>query len=91
MTIISDIKDNAYNKLIHYALETSDAFLCVSLSNPIFSVDVDEQIELAQEFLPSFKPDRKTIEYLKKKDETGYRKAIELHFEVYKRFMNSKT
>ena len=31
------------------------------------------------------------LEYLKKKDETGYRKAIELHFEVYKRFMNSKT
>jgi len=69
MTIISDIRDNAYNKLIHYALETSDAFLCVSLSNPIFSVDVDEQIELAQEFLPSFKPDRQTIEYLKKKED----------------------
>ena len=41
----------------------------MSLSNPIFSVDVDEQIELAQEFLPSFKPDRKTIEYLKKKED----------------------
>lgn len=31
------------------------------------------------------------LNYLKKKDEAGYRKAIELHFEVYKRFMNSKT
>ena len=31
------------------------------------------------------------LEYLKKKDETGYRKAIEQHFEVYKRFLNSKT
>lgn len=31
------------------------------------------------------------LEYLKKKDEAGYRKAIELHFEVYKRFINGKT
>ena len=76
MTIISDIKYNAYNKLIHYALETSDAFLCVSLSNPIFSVDVDEQIELAQEFLPSFKPDRKTIEYLKKKEDEKEKNTV---------------
>lgn len=29
--------------------------------------------------------------YLEKKDEVGYRKAIEQHFEVHKRFMNSKT
>ena len=31
------------------------------------------------------------LEYLKKKDEAGYRKAIEWHFEVYKRFINSRT
>lgn len=29
--------------------------------------------------------------YLKRKDEAGYRKAIEQHFEVYKKFMNSRT
>lgn len=31
------------------------------------------------------------LEYLKKADQTGYRQAIEQHFEVYKRFMKSKT
>lgn len=30
------------------------------------------------------------LEFLKKKDEAGYRKAIEQHFDVYKRFMNSR-
>lgn len=29
--------------------------------------------------------------FLKKKDEAGYRRAIEFHFEVYKRFVNSRT
>lgn len=29
--------------------------------------------------------------YLKRKDEAGYKKAIEQHFEVYKRFMSSRT
>ena len=31
------------------------------------------------------------LEFLKKKDEAGYRKAIELHFDVYKQFMKSRT
>lgn len=31
------------------------------------------------------------LEYLKKADQPGYRQAIEQHFEVYKRFMKSKT
>lgn len=31
------------------------------------------------------------LDYLKRKDEAGYRKAIELHFEVYKRFMSNRT
>lgn len=30
------------------------------------------------------------LEFLKRKDEAGYRKAIEQHFDVYKRFMNSR-
>lgn len=30
------------------------------------------------------------LQFLKKKDEAGYRKAIEQHFDVYKRFMNSR-
>lgn len=31
------------------------------------------------------------LDFLKKKDEVGYRRAIEQHFEVYKRFINSRT
>lgn len=31
------------------------------------------------------------LNYLKVKDEIGYRRAIEQHFEVYRRFLNSRT
>ena len=31
------------------------------------------------------------LDFLKKKDESGYKKAIEQHFEVYKRFITSRT
>ena len=54
MTITYDIKDDIYIKLIQYALETSDAFLLVTLSSPVSSVSVAKQIELVQETLPSF-------------------------------------
>ena len=68
MTITYDIKDDIYIKLIQYALETSDAFLLVTLSSPVSSVSVAKQIELAQETLPSFKFNREIIENLRNQE-----------------------
>lgn len=68
MTITHDIKDGIYIKLIQYALETSDAFLLVSLNSPVSSISAAKQIELVREALPSYKFNREIIENLQKQE-----------------------
>lgn len=67
MTITHDIKDGIYIKLIQYALETSDAFLLVSLNSPVSSISAAKQIELVREALPSYKFNGEIIENLQNK------------------------
>ena len=71
MLLKDDIDDEVYQRFIEYALAKSDAVMLVTIQDEPATFFYEDHIKKAKQILPSFVPDRQTIQRLKREELTS--------------------